>query len=91
MKNFVLYVSLFFLAFSCSEKDKVSKNDNTFLSGTFTTEKTFQYYNEANITGKIHTVTPENLVTDATYKFALYGISAENWVDLVIQTSFIAK
>ncbi len=29
MKNFVLYVSLFFLAFSCSEKDKVSKNDNT--------------------------------------------------------------
>jgi catalase-peroxidase len=28
MKNFVLYVTLFFLAFSCSEKDKVSKNDN---------------------------------------------------------------
>lgn len=69
----------------------VSKNDNTFLSGTFTIEKTFQYYNEANITGKIHTVTPENLVTDATYKLALYGISEENWVDLVIQTSFVAR
>lgn len=69
----------------------VSKNDNTFLSGTFTTEKTFQYYNEANITGKIHTVTPENLVTEATYKFALFGISEENWVGKVIQTSFVAK
>lgn len=69
----------------------ISKNDNTFLSGTFTTEKTFQYYNETNITGKIHTVTPENLITDSTYKLALYGISQDNWVNLVIQTSFIAK
>lgn len=69
----------------------ISKNDNTFLSGTFTTEKTFQYYNEVNITGKIHTVTPENLITDSTYKFALYGISEDNWVNLVIQTSFTAK
>ena len=29
MKNFVFYVSLFFLAFSCSEKNEVSNNDNT--------------------------------------------------------------
>ena len=69
----------------------VSTNSNTFLSGTFTTEKTFQYYNEANITGKIHTVTPANLITDATYKFALFGISDENWVNLIIQTSFVAR
>jgi hypothetical protein len=69
----------------------VSKNDNTFLSGTFTTEKSFQYYNEANIIGKIHTVTPESLVTDDTYKFALYGISEDNWVNLIIQTSFVAR
>ena len=69
----------------------VSKNDNSFLSGTFTTEKTFQYYNEANITGKIHTLTPANLIADATYKFALFGISEDNWVRLVIQKSFVAK
>ena len=28
MKNFVFYVSLFFLTFSCSEKNEVSNNDN---------------------------------------------------------------
>ena len=69
----------------------VTQSDNTFLSGTYTTEKTFQYYNEANVTGKIHTVTPPVLVLDADYKFFLYGLSTDNWINLIIQNTFIAQ
>ena len=68
-----------------------TQNDDVFLSGTFTTETTFQYYNETNVVRKIHTDTPPSLVIDDTYKFYLYGLSEDNWVNLVIQKSFIAE
>jgi hypothetical protein len=68
-----------------------TQSDDTFLSGTFTTEKTFQYYNESNIKGKIHKDEPPNLVLDADYKFFLFGLSADNWMNLVIQKTFIAQ
>jgi hypothetical protein len=68
-----------------------TQNDDVFLSGTFTTENTFQYYDEVNITDKIHTETPPNLVLDDRYKFYLYGLSADNWINFTIQKSFIAE
>jgi hypothetical protein len=68
-----------------------TQDDGVFLSGTFTTENTFQYYNESNIISKIHTETPPSLVIDDTYEFYVFGLSAENWVNLVIQKSFIAE
>jgi hypothetical protein len=69
----------------------LTQSDNTFLSGTFTSDKTFQYYNEGNITSKVHTITPPDLILDGEYKFSMYGISEDNWVNLVIQKSFSAK
>jgi hypothetical protein len=68
-----------------------TQDDDTFLSGTFTSEKTFEYYNESNITSKIHTNEPPNLVLDADYKFFLFGLSADNWMNLVIKKTFIAQ
>tara|TARA_B110000240_G_scaffold189442_1_gene229436 strand:- start:190 stop:909 length:720 start_codon:yes stop_codon:yes gene_type:complete len=68
-----------------------TQSDDTFLSGTFTLEKKFQYYNEANITRKIPADTPPDLVLDADYKFFLFGLSADNWINLVIQKTFIAQ
>ena len=68
-----------------------TKKDATLLSGTFTIENTFQYYNESNIIGKIHTGTPEELVLDEDYKFFLYGLSSDNWINIVIQNIFIAQ
>ena len=69
----------------------LTQNDDVFLSGTFTTQNTFQYYNEANVVQKIHLETPPSLVIDNTYKFYVYGLSADNWVNLIIQKSFIAE
>jgi hypothetical protein len=68
-----------------------TQSDDTFLSGTFTLEKKFQYYNEANITRKIPADTPPELILDADYKFFLFGLSADNWINLVIQKTFIAQ
>ena len=64
---------------------------DVFLTGTYTNEKTFQYYNEANIISKIHTEVPPALILDATYKFNVFGLSTDNWLNLVIQKSFIAQ
>jgi hypothetical protein len=68
-----------------------TQNDDVFLSGTFTTENTFQYYDEVNITDKIHTETPPNLILDDRYKFYLYGLSTDNWINFTIQKSFIVE
>ena len=66
-------------------------SEDSFLSGTFTTEKTFQYYNNANVSSFIHTETPPALILDAQYNFTLMGLSNDNWVNLVIQKSFTAE
>ena len=68
-----------------------TQDDDVFLSGTFTTDNTFQYYNESNVISKTHTAAPPSLVIDDTYLFYVYGLSADNWVNLVIQKSFIAE
>jgi hypothetical protein len=68
-----------------------TQSDDTFLSGTFTTEKTFQYYIDSNVIFETHTETPPSLVIDDTYEFYVFGLSADNWINLVIQKSFIAK
>lgn len=68
-----------------------TQSNDTFLSGTYTTEKTFQYYKEDNVTSKIHTETPPSLVLDDSYKFYVFGLSSDNWINLVIQNTFIAQ
>ena len=68
-----------------------TKSDDTFLSGTFTKEKTFQYSDASNVIDVIHTDTPPDLVLDDNYKFILFGISGDNWINMVIQNTFIAQ
>ncbi len=65
----------------------ITDNSNSFLSGTFTTEKTFEYNNSANLEN-INTETPPILVLKDEYKFTLFGLSSDNWVNLIIQKSF---
>ncbi|MDX6746519.1 hypothetical protein SHK09_06930 [Polaribacter sp. PL03] len=70
-----------------------TQNDNTFLSGTYTTEKMFQYYNESNVivAKNIHTTTPADLILDDSNKFYLFGLSNDNWINLIIQNTFIVQ
>ena len=66
-------------------------SESNFLSGTFTTEKTFQYYNTLNVTTNINLEIPPVLILNDEYKFTLMGLNEDNWVNLMIQKSFIAQ
>ena len=63
--------------------------ENTFLSGTFTTAKTFQY--GVDVISELNTETPPDLILGDNYNFTLMGISNDNWVNLVIQKSFTVE
>lgn len=67
----------------------VSDAENNLLSGTYTFEKQFQFYNLENVVLNIRDVTPApELMPNADYNFLLMGVSRENWVNLIIEESF---
>lgn len=63
---------------------------SNFLSGTFTTAKTIQYGNFDNLES-INLETPPELVEEEEYKFTLFGLSNDNWVNLIIQKSYLVE
>jgi hypothetical protein len=69
----------------------ISDVDDDFISGTYTYDNYFEYNTTSNVVLNINTITPENLVLDATYNFTLMAVSEDNWVNLVIQKPFVAK
>lgn len=62
--------------------------NNQFISGVYTYEKNFQYYNLSNVVLNINTETPPNLVANTSYNYVMMGVSIDNWVNLVIQKPF---
>lgn len=66
-------------------------SNNDFVSGTFTTDKSFKYYDASNVVATINLDTPADLILNDEYSFTVFGLSADNWVNLVIQESFIAE
>ena len=66
------------------------KNDN-LLSGTYTYENQFQYYNTRNVVLNVTTQTPPDLILNENYNFTLMDVSLDNWVNWVIQKPFIAE
>ncbi len=66
----------------------VSDNKNDLLSGTYTFEKQFQYYNLENVILNITTEMPPQLHPMNSYNFTLMGVSEDNWVNLFIEKGF---
>lgn len=69
----------------------ISDEDDEFISGTYTYDQYFQFYDTSNVVLNINTTTPEDLVAEATYNFTLMAVSEDNWVNLVIENSFTAQ
>lgn len=69
----------------------ISDEDDIFISGTYTYDNDFQYYDTFNVVLNINTETPADLVLDDTYNFTLMAVSEDNWVNLVIQNAFVAQ
>ncbi|AUP80225.1 hypothetical protein [Flavivirga eckloniae] len=69
----------------------ISDAQNNLLSGTYTYENNFQYYETNNVVLNITTQTPATLTLNNTYNFTLMDVSEDNWVNLVINKTFIAQ
>ncbi len=67
----------------------VDKN-TAFVSGVYTQELSFQYYDTTNATS-VNANTPPELVLEDKYSCTIMGLSLDNWVNLVIQDSFIVE
>lgn len=66
----------------------VSDSKNDLLSGTYTYEKNFRYYDTANVVLNVTRRAPPELDTKEGYKFTLMGVSEDNWVNLFAEVSF---
>ena len=63
-------------------------NDN-IISGTYTYDKWWQFYDTSNVVLNIHDVTPApSLQTGEQYKFILMGVSEDNWINLMGEKVF---
>ncbi|XCF06193.1 hypothetical protein ABI125_15920 [Tamlana crocina] len=69
----------------------VTDDENNLLSGTYTHENTFQYYNTSNVILNVTRNTPPNLIIGNTYNFTLMDVSKDNWVNWVVEKTFEAK
>ncbi len=69
----------------------ISDTEDNLLSGTYTFENEFQYYNTSNVVLNITTETPPNLLVGNLYKFTLMDVSEDNWVNTIIQKTFVAQ
>lgn len=70
----------------------ISDENNNALSGTYTNDLFFQYYNLDNV---VFNVTRPGQVkplqVDSTYHFTLMGVSSDNWVNLIVDKSFVVQ
>ncbi len=67
------------------------KNDN-LISGTYTYDKQWDFYNLGNVVLNIRDVNPiPSLANTTNYNFTLMGVSADNWVNIIGQKEFITQ
>ena len=59
----------------------VSDAQDNLLSGTYTFERMFTYYELDNVVLNITRTMPPDLSMDLTYQFTLMGVSEDNWVN----------
>lgn len=69
----------------------VSDDNGNLLSGTYTFEKLFQYYNLDNVVLNITEIEPPNLEIGSNYGFTLLAVSEDNWVNLFSGVSFTVQ
>ncbi len=70
----------------------ISDAENNLLSGTYTIENTFQYYDTSNVVLNITTATPPILSIGTEYNFSLMDVSEDNWVNLfILNKKFIVE
>lgn len=67
----------------------ISELDGQLISGTYTYEKEFTFYELDNVVLNVSPTSPEpELQANKTYKFTLMAVSEDNWVNLICEKEF---
>lgn len=66
----------------------VSKQNGDLLSGTYTYDKSFQFYDTENVVLNITKGSPSSLKENTSYGFTLLAVSEDNWVNQLSELSF---
>ena len=67
----------------------ISDSENNLISGTYTFEKEFTFYDLSNVVFNITDTTfIPTLAPNRNYKFTMMGVSEDNWVNLIIEKEF---
>ncbi len=70
----------------------VSDTLGNLISGTYTYDKNFTFYDLSNVVLNIKDVTPApSLLPNTKYNFTMMAVSEDNWVNLLIQKSFMTN
>jgi len=78
--------------FQVISDEDTEDDEDKFLSGTYTNETNFQYLNNSNVVLTINeTAPPIDLVEDTEYKFTMMGISEDNWINSIVEETFVPR
>lgn len=67
----------------------ITDGNGDLLSGTYTTDRTWQFYDLSNVVLNIRDVTPvPALFPNQQYQYTMLAVSIDNWVNLIIQHEF---
>jgi len=69
----------------------LSNSANDLISGTYTYDNYFQFYNTDNVVLNITSEIPSSLILDEEYNFTLMDVSEDNWVNWVVLKTFLAQ
>jgi len=69
----------------------VSDASNELLSGTYTFESQFRYYQLDNVVLNVTQETPPELINETPYGFTVMGVSEDNWVNTLLQADFVLE
>lgn len=69
----------------------ISELGGDLISGTYTTDRHWRFYDTSNVTINIHDIDPPPALTPGqAYHFTLMAVSEDNWVNLIIRKEFTA-
>ncbi len=66
----------------------ISDSQNNLISGTYTFDKTFQFYNLDNVVLNITKGTPNPLAVGSSNNITLMAVSEDNWVNMIAEKQF---
>lgn len=70
----------------------ISDESGSLISGTYTFDQFFRFYDLSNVVLNIRDITPPpTLQPNTKYTFTMLGVSRDNWVNLIIEKEFTTE